>query len=69
MWISDLVKCEVRRTGFSDHGVGSPKSSSVAGAEEEGEPVQIRAESAGAVGGVADEGGEAAGEGLLVAAG
>jgi hypothetical protein len=40
----------------------------VAGAEEEGEPVQVGAESVGVVGGVADEGGEAAGEDLLLAA-
>jgi hypothetical protein len=41
----------------------------VAGAEEEGEPVQVGAEGIGVVGGVADEGGEAAGEGLFLAAG
>jgi hypothetical protein len=41
----------------------------VGGAEEEGEPVQVGAEGAGVVGGVADEGGEVVGEGLLVAAG
>jgi hypothetical protein len=37
-------------------------------AEEEGEPVQVGAEGGGVVGGVAGEGGEAAGEDLLLAA-
>jgi hypothetical protein len=41
----------------------------VAVAEEEDEAVQVGAEGFGVVGGVADEGGEAAGEGLFVAAG
>src|SRR4029077_6407054 len=37
-------------------------------AEEEGEPVQVGAEGGGVVGGMADEGGEAAGEDLFLAA-
>ena len=41
----------------------------VADAEEEDEPVQVGAEGVGVVGGVADEGGEAAGQGLFLAAG
>ena len=41
----------------------------VAGAEEEHEPAQVSAEGAGVVGGVADEGGEALGEGVFLAAG
>jgi hypothetical protein len=38
-------------------------------AEEEGEPLQVGAEATGVVGGMADEGGEAVGEDLLLAAG
>ena len=41
----------------------------VAGAEEEDEPAQVGAEGIGVVGGVADVGGEAVGEGLFLAAG
>jgi len=41
----------------------------VAGAGEKGEPVQVGADSVGGAGGVADEGSEAAGEGLFLAAG
>jgi hypothetical protein len=41
----------------------------VVAAGEEDEPVQAGAEGAGVVGGVADEGGEAPGEGLFLAAG
>jgi hypothetical protein len=41
----------------------------VVAAEKEDEPVQVGAEGAGVVGGMADEGGEALGEGLFLAAG
>ena len=41
----------------------------VAGAEEEYESVQVSTEGVGVVGGVADEGGEALGEGVFLAAG
>jgi hypothetical protein len=41
----------------------------VVAAEEEDEPVQVGAEGAGVVGGVAGEGGEAFGEGVFLAAG
>jgi hypothetical protein len=51
-----------------DHGVGfSEELFAVAEAEQEHEPVQVRLQLLDAVGVVADEGGEAVGEGLPLA--
>jgi hypothetical protein len=65
-----FVKDWLCRVGRAGHDVGvAEQFLAVAGAEEEGEPVQAGAEGAGAVGGVADECGEAVGGGVLLAAG
>src|SRR5260370_42099397 len=59
-----------RGAGLAGHGVGSPKSSSPSLApRRKTKPVQVSAESVAVITRVADEGGQAAGEDLVLAAG
>src|SRR5215469_6978935 len=68
-YTGDPVK-RARRAGVGAHGAGLAGGFffAVAGAEEEGEPVQVCAQGIGVVGGVADEGGQAFLKGRFLAA-
>jgi Transposase len=65
----DPVKCRVCRPSLAHHGVGSPKSSSPSLIPRRKTNRCRSAQRVGVVGGVADEGGEAVGESLFLAAG